>query len=910
MSFYDKFAYEASAGSGKTFALVSRYISLLFLGANPSQILALTFTNKAANEMSGRILKVLKELHLPSRVAELNDISEITGITTDDILDSRELVLKRFLGSDLKISTIDKFFASILRKFSLYEGIMPDFLIEESGDEVALLRNFISNLKKSGEYKNSIEFAAFEEKKHTNFIDIFERLYERDGELRALKVEDIGEEAFKLERLVLDQAKALQALFFSCEELSTTARKSLTFETIDELLDKSWIQRDTLNYRTFSRCFSERADEYFIELKGLLRHYLRAKEHALLSKYFDIYDIYKESKRELHQANSLLRFNDISYYVNKLLNGRVDSDFLYFRLDSQISHLLIDEFQDTNILQYLVLKPIIDEISSGVGVNAFRSLFYVGDIKQSIYRFRGGAKELFYYIAKKYGVHVEKLNRNYRSKREVVEFVNETFKTLIPSYTEQLANDCNGGLVKVVEGEDHLSLVLDEVFTLLENGVSEDDIAILVFSNDDATLIREMLLDREPHLNVQTESSMKLIKDRLVMAVIEFLKYLYFGDELYLINFKTAIGKSYDEEIDSSKFSKDMELGELIKKVILHFELYDRDDNLLKLLEVASNYEDIESFLFESENLSTDAPSKESRGIKILTVHKSKGLEFGHVIVADRTKRRSYDRSPMLFEYDEITLKNIYIKFKQREFVDDAYQRAKEREEQLSAEDEINLLYVAFTRAKESLIICQKAKNSAFERLGLVPLERGKLEVQQKREEAVQSEEFTYQSVKVGAQDVKNLDESENRNDIAAVNYGIAMHYMLEMLDGFEESSLERAYWAMKSRHEIYLQEGETLEIRSRVQRLLKDERFTQLIKGKAYKEQPMFYRGEHKQMDLLIERGDELIVIDYKSSKEVRASHINQVLGYKEAIKSISGKRVSAYLCYVRSGEVEWVEV
>ena len=105
--FKNRLAYVASAGSGKTFNLVVRYLSLLFMGASPSRVLALTFTNKAASEMQERIVQTLKELENRD---ELYVISEVTGISREDILVQKKVILEQFLNADVKIMTLDKFF--------------------------------------------------------------------------------------------------------------------------------------------------------------------------------------------------------------------------------------------------------------------------------------------------------------------------------------------------------------------------------------------------------------------------------------------------------------------------------------------------------------------------------------------------------------------------------------------------------------------------------------------------------------------------------------------------------------------------------------------------------------------------------------------------------------------------------
>ena len=122
--FINNLAYEASAGSGKTFMLVVRYLSLLFKGAQPSKILALTFTNKAANEMQERIVATLEELECRG---ELDEIVKVTELSSEYLLANRKRVLGEFLNSHTRIMTIDSFFTQILRKFSLYASLMPDF---------------------------------------------------------------------------------------------------------------------------------------------------------------------------------------------------------------------------------------------------------------------------------------------------------------------------------------------------------------------------------------------------------------------------------------------------------------------------------------------------------------------------------------------------------------------------------------------------------------------------------------------------------------------------------------------------------------------------------------------------------------------------------------------------------------
>jgi len=913
MAFYQSLAYEASAGSGKTFALVIRYISLLYLGAKPHNILALTFTNKAANEMKVRISTVLSELHTPKRQAEREAIAQTLEISEEEILKHRETIYQAYLKDELKISTIDKFFAQVLRLFSQHLGLMPDFTIDEMSDEQKFLLRFLTNVKRVDAYKDLVLFSAQESKKLGDIFTLLDNLYAKDAELPPFEEE---EPPYPHEQEVIKELRRLQMLIEDqCESLSEKTKNSiLKIENIDMLKEASWMKKESLNYWHYKKCFIEEMDEIFHELKIKLALYFQHKEHYMLSKYFRLYQIYKQTLLEENISNNTLSFNDVTNLLYKLLHEKIDKEFLYFRLDATIDHLLIDEFQDTNIVQYKILSPIIEEIHAGVGTNGLKSFFYVGDIKQSIYRFRGGAKELFHYVQKQYGVTLAQLNINYRSDCNIVKFVNQTFHGKIKNYTDQeCKSDDNKGYVKVAQYEDVTEGIATELFALLEAGVPQDDIAILTHTNPDAFSIEDFLLEKDPSLKITTQTSAKLINQRYVAAVIEFIKYLYFHEDICKANFLALIGEPWDMQIDFTLQKHHRELPRLIKDIINHFALPGQDRNLLKLLEIATTYKDIEAFLFESETLNIDSPSKKSEGIKILTIHKSKGLEFKHVILADRMKKSPVDRSTFIYAYEEIQLKKIYLRTKSRELVDKSYFDALQKEKQLKNEDTLNALYVAFTRAENSLTIIQKEdeKSSVFAMLDLEPCEIGKLDTsKEETTPATTPPTLQYNSIRLGLQDQKLKNEKEQQDDIYAINFGNALHYMLEVLDGFCEDDLENAYWAMKNRFEILLHDGDTEKIKKRVEQLLACEKFMTLVEGRQIKEQPIVYNEEIKQLDLLIEKKDRFVIIDYKSSAQMRSEHKKQVRHYKKAISDITQTTTEAYLCYIRESEIELVEI
>jgi exodeoxyribonuclease V beta subunit len=906
VNFHQNLAYEASAGSGKTFALVIRYISLLYLGGKPSNILALTFTNKAAIEMSERIGATLKDLHI--KEAELAEISKTIGLSPKEILDKKDQIYKNFLQSDLKISTIDKFFSQILRKFSLHLSLMPDFKIDEQNDEQKFISAFLSEVKRADKYKDLVNFALNESKKLSSIFTLLDDLYAKDGEIKNLKPPIIQSDNKKE---ILRLALQLEDLFLSCDLLSDAAKKAITVKSVEDVLQKSWIVKDTLEYHYFKKCFTPRADEIFLQLKKEISIYYKNKDATLKSSYLNLYEIYKRTKQKQNISQNTLGFNDVTNSVFKLLRENIDSDFLYFRLDAKIDHILIDEFQDTNVIQYKILEPILDEISSGMGTKELKTLFYVGDIKQSIYRFRGGAKELFHHTAKAYDVTLLNLSTNYRSYANVVKFVNSSFRDKITGYKDQnFIGDKNRGFIKVSTGENLVEVITDNVYFLLDRGIHPEDIAILTYTNGDAFLIEEALLEIDPTLKILTQTTSLLINNPNVKAIIEFLKYLYFKEEIYKANFLTTIGESWDRELDISTFNKNNDLLELVKKIIVDFKLYSDDEAILKFIELILSYDDIESFLFECESLNIESPSKKDNGIQILTIHKSKGLEFDHVIVADRFKKKNADRSSLIFEYHDIELQNLHMRSKNREHFDPEYNSALEDQKRLTREDELNLLYVAFTRAKESLLICQNSENSSFEVLNLQDQEIGTIIKKGLKVEIKKESEQKYEDIKLGLQEQKLKGEKEQKDNFEAIQFGLALHYMLEIIEDFKEEFIDDAYWAMKNRFELYLDEDKFKEIKQRVEYLVNHEPFLKLTNGSRLKEQAITYKNELKQIDLLVEFEDKWVVIDYKSSQKRESSHIAQVLHYKNAIKKITNKSVEAYVCYVRDKEVELVNI
>jgi exodeoxyribonuclease V beta subunit len=901
--FKNNLCYEASAGSGKTFMLVVRYLSLLFMGASPSKILALTFTNKAAREMQERVVLTLEELE--SR-GELDEILKVTALSRSDVLQNRKKILDQFLNSNTKIMTIDKFFTQILRKFSLYASLMPDFSTFSSQHELKLLSRFLKEVSVAGKKDTLITLSLQSNKRLESIFNLLNQFYEKKQELSHLKFTKIDFKIFEDEAMSL--LGELNTIVTNCEAASKTAINGVSAKSFEELQKKAWLTRDSFDYSTFKKCYTPEMDTILVKIKEAIKNQNIAKEQNFFYALSELVDIYEKSKKALYTEDSQLSFSDVTALVYEILNFIDDSEFLYFRLDSQIEHMLLDEFQDTSILQYKILKPLIDEITSGDGIFENGSFFFVGDVKQSIYRFRGGVSALFGAVKDEQNTEVEQLLTNYRSQKEVIEFVNNTFRAKIKNYADQkVRDDASGGYVEIIQNDELVEETISQVKRLIELEVDVNQVAILCATNSDGEVVKLKL--QEEGIEVVTETTTKLINQQSIKAVLEYLKYQYFHEDIYRYNFFALIQRGV-EQIKRVELSK-VKLFDVVKNLVDEYKLFSDDFHLIRFLNVISSYQDIEALLFEYERLDVEAAASDLSGIRVLTVHKSKGLEYQHVIVMDRLKKAPASRDAIIYEYDGIELKSIYLRTKGREALDKAYANALEKERELVLEDSLNALYVAFTRARDNLFIIQKSKDSAFESLELACGSFGEL-VCEKSKKIVEHNDKTleYQELYYGTQsDILKL-EVDTQEDLKAINFGLAMHYMLEMLGSFEISSIPHAKSMMLNKFGDSLDPQEIDDIKNRITMLVSSKEFLELITGECYREKAIRYKNNLRYIDLLVDNHGMWNIIDYKSSTNYSEHHIKQVRYYKKAIKEITGDEVEGNLCYLLEDNIKLVRI
>ena len=907
MGFKPFLAYSASAGSGKTFALSVRYISLLFMRESPSSILAATFTNKAAAEMRQRVVDSLR--HLGENEAFLDAVTVQTGMSRDELFTEQPEVLARFLASSSYIVTLDSFFSSILRSASLELGLEPDFVTKEQGDE-QLENHFLEEVQAEGLLSSLVKLAMdIEDKRFGKIFDLMQNFYKVDPLLPQQEelTLSIADQEEKIDVLRLKMIKALMGA-------GATDRAVKQFDTKNtkELFGKKLFEKETLaEHSWFKKISNEEIEGLYVFLKQELSLWAKAKESIVLHNLFKIYDYYRNANITNAKSSGVLSFDDLTYFVYRLLHESISKEFLYFKIDSKFKHILLDEFQDTSTLQFLLLQPLIDEIFSGHGQSEFKSFFYVGDTKQSLYRFRGGVEELFDKVAENYAVKIEQMDTNYRSSKNVVEQVNRWFEPIMDGYAPQRSKgDASEGYVKVMESEGLIEDSVAQAKELSDMGVNVNNIAFLVSTNKDGQTLQEACEHESIDTLLKTSSSLKNIPK--IAALAAMVSYLFYGEKIDAQALLLKVGRSLDE-VDTTWFSAFMSPLQVLDRLVREFGYFDNDLNILKLLEFSSSFSTIPTFLEEFESSSISVAANSIHGAKIMTIHGSKGLEFEYVILLDKLTRPNSDKSALVYHYnDNLTIDKILYRTKGRENFDNEYAEIMEERKASALKDRKNVLYVALTRAVEGLIVIKKPKDSIFDEIGMTPIKLGALEIKHaSRSVGIPAHEVKQVVISnYGTQEVK-MHEDEEEKDHEAILFGTALHYTLEMLGTFDEASLDTAMNALQNKYGQVLSSVQVNEIKERILRLMSDNAFQVLLEGATLsKEQSLSFSGELKQIDLLLEYDDRYMVIDYKSSKKFNIKHQNQVNFYKKAIENITGKRTEGMIVYLLGDEINFQKV
>ncbi|NQY66780.1 MAG: UvrD-helicase domain-containing protein [Flavobacteriales bacterium] len=821
--------YKSSAGSGKTYTLVKEYIKLALSGKDEDSyrgILAITFTNKAAKEMRERIIQALDQLSSdtpPGGTSKilLGDLTEEMNLQEDAIKLRCGLIHQSILHnySYFAISTIDKFVHKIVKTFARdlqissefeveleYEVMLKkaiDQLISQVGRDQQLTKLLVNfTIKKTEEEKGwNIEndlYKFFEnlmnEEGHENFssmksinmkdfMDIRDTLFSR---IKAFEepLRKIGEEAIDL----IDNEGIEAASFFKGANglnkyfnyLKILKKDSLypTNSVHGGMEEDKWTSaKADEDQKVRIESIKPELSRLYGEAIELLEKYPEYIFLNLLSRNIYSLAVLNETEKlleNLKKENDFIFISDFNKKINHIVQNE-PAPFIYERMGEKYRNFLIDEFQDTSIMQWQNLLPLVENSLSNGNFNMI-----VGDGKQSIYRFRGGDVEQFVRLPEMYPAPTSQIQKireqalksnnkeevlanNYRSKKEVIDFNNWFFRQLSGSLDEANAKIYNkleqsypkenkDGMVQLevldeTSKEEHKSNTEDRITTLiseaLEDGYQWKDIAILCRKNGDGSEIAKHLLSLK--IDVISSESLLLSNSKEVaflsnmlsllvypqydIAQVKTLQYLkgenIIDDEVHLLidRFKRNRSKnSFFEYLKFIGFETDINR-------IIAMPLYDTVEELIRIFDInkyidpyltcfldtvhayATSYNNVIPEFIEWWNGKKHKTSivipEGLNAVRILTIHKSKGLEYPVVIFpyANWSIKKTRDQlwvDVKEFELDKLSValvpatKDLSLTKFNDQFTE---------EEEKSKLDTINVLYVALTRARDRLYI-------------------------------------------------------------------------------------------------------------------------------------------------------------------------------------------------------------
>lgn len=820
------YIYNASAGSGKTFTLVKHYLKLLFQSQKPlpfKHILALTFTNKAVGEMKERIFKHLIEFADSEILKAPNDMGAVLcdelNMSIESLHTKSKLLLQQIIHNytAFEVSTIDKFNHRIIRTFAHDLKLSVNFEVEL--DQKSMLIEAVDGLiAKAGDNdlltKTLVNFAlekADEDKSYDVSLDFYRiaELLTTENDIPYIKhiedktLIDFGTLKTQLIQQKISLEKSIVAVadsFFALIENNNIPINSFTRGSIPKYFEKISKSDFPVSFDTqwqtkiaTDALYPQKTDNNIKSvLDGLqptiAQLFNDSKEKIIVHKFLNA--IYKNITplSVLNAINSEL--NCLKEVQNKMLisefNGIIHNEvknqptpYIYERLGEKFLHYCIDEFQDTSVLQWENLIPLIDNALSQEKTGEKGSLLLVGDAKQAIYRWRGGKAEQFIDLYNKsinpfqLAANVEQLPINYRSHKTIVDFNNSFFKGLSetalahPVYVKlyqnsyQKSHSDNDGYVEIsfidpATDEDGNEMYVQQTYAKIQDCIDRkhrlSDICVLVRKNKEAVMVSEylnlqgipvvssesLLLKNSPEVCFVINFITQITNPDNYEAKIEVLEYLAntlkMGDphpfyKLFLSKSQEAFMKGLSDfgfHINSADFIY-LPLYELVELLIKTFKLIKGSNAYLQFLldeiltfsqkQNAHMSKFLEYFEAKKDILSIASPEGQE-AVKVMTVHKAKGLEFEIVIYpfADNDVHKTMGEKVWFpiktddfngFDYAYLNLNSELKDF--GDIGEILYNQHRDQQ----ALDGLNVLYVALTRAVGELYVISKLKKGA-----------------------------------------------------------------------------------------------------------------------------------------------------------------------------------------------------
>jgi ATP-dependent exoDNAse (exonuclease V) beta subunit len=1089
--------FRSSAGSGKTYRLALEYLKLAL--KDPGyyrRILAVTFTNKATNEMKERIIQFL--FKIAKDEAEVTLIDTLCKELHCDALQlkskANNTLLKLLHGySYFSVSTIDSFFQKIISAFSRDLGIQGGYRLEFDIEQVKaeLIDRLFIGLEENNDLRKwLVQFAMskIESNKswdirydinqlagqifNESFSVYYNAIGEKISDTKALSVilkdiskkrEQINDKYAQLgnQGLNIIQDAGLEPADFSRGlngpagffiRMSCNQPVNLKNTYLNNALHsvEAWFTKKSKKQEAITNVLQNGLLDFYRET---FNHYknetIKDNTYYEVQKYFynlGLLSYLLEGLKSYREENEVVLISDLSHLL-KVVIGENDAPFIYEKVGNFYHHFLIDEFQDTSRFQWYNFLPLVlNGLSSGM----FSMI--VGDVKQSIYRWRGGDWEILQnQVVKDLGPHYvvnETLKENWRSLRKIVDFNNTLFKSLAGLFKTKFIEEISevygpelqsralgyshrfedayqdvqqklpenkkyryDGMVEIkfLDGsaetsekttwsDEVLPEIIARIKALQDYGYAPKDIAILVRRKEEGKKVANYLLDYKNNMDfdpkykfdVISSESLFLKASPAVHVIINFIKLVLNQDDLIaLANFYywISILKSGPSDLDhTSLFRKllhpdtQMDLNatllniqgqiefnrfrsfpliDLIEEITLLLRLSEHPaegayllgmhNAILEFLE--NHHNDLHTFIeWWSEEGETKSikPSLEQNAINILTIHQSKGLQYKNVLIpfcswnVDHSTNKDNiiwagSSLPILDQVPYYPLRysrNLGESY----FIDQYFE-----EKSMAYMDNLNLLYVAMTRAEEGLFVFTELppKTDRSKTVGDVLLQffnQGQIGKNEKiYSESLQMRHFwneethTFRMGQIVKQEpgqddaalyaLEPYDTGTWHNKISIrrqadilshegmidtgekINYGILLHDILSKV--YRKDQLQSVLEAEENAGNITSKDKDRLS--HMMQELWNLEKVNDWFTGgwEIKTEVPVLpMKGHLSRLDRVMIKDNMAIVVDYKSGAR-RHSDTDQVKNYMNILDQMGYDRVEGYVLYLTNKEL-----
>ena len=774
----------ASAGTGKTHRLSIRYLELILNGEHPEKILATTFTRKAAAEIRERIFRRLALAASSEIEAEkLNHDLGIEDLTTL----KAQWALRRLVDNQhrLNICTLDSLFFQIAAIFCSELGMSQGWIIADETTNQKVRREAVRALFASVDSEELIRL----------LLKIYYGAYSRGVEQRIMR------EVLSLHQLYRDTDKQAwiwpnEVIQFSEENFNSLKEefsklnlpknkdgsvskiwKKAKEQGYADLEARNWLQ--FCNRGLASAVLAQKtkfqnqslSEELQVLMHNILQ-YVRVQVLNYLKEQtaatYELLSCYDNEYERMRQADRSLGFDDVK---QKLISASFlnNLDEVYYRLDTRISHLLLDEFQDTSNNEWQVLAPIVDEVLSKAGVDY--SFFCVGDVKQAIYGWRGGNAEIINHLEANWPqLDIEPLDATYRCAPAIIEVVNKVFSNLTenPALTEHFnavrywqdqfhphhskIRDFQGyvelkeiGIEQGNEEEENgrlnntqrKDLVLNEAAWLVKDLVTtypQAVVGVLTRTNNSASKLVQFLAHESIGIKASEEGKSGLKSSLAVQLILSAIRLAQHpGDTISAFHVASSIlGKSLGFTEDSNlglriEFGKKIRsrlyeqgfgvlLSSLISEISFNYATTEQK-KLVQLTELAYRFDRTGSFNIDDfiRFIETEVvEDNEIAQVRVMTIHQAKGLEFDVVVLADLIDDFAKANKEVVLTYRSDPMKPpekvCRAVGETLRSLDPQLETMAKQQEELRIREALSLLYVALTRARLALYMLTSKK--------------------------------------------------------------------------------------------------------------------------------------------------------------------------------------------------------